>query len=436
MITAEYTLPGVHVRDHRVPVPLDWAADSGPELSLFARELVDPARRGEDLPCLLYLQGGPGGKSPRPLGPADGGWIGPALREFRVVLLDQRGTGRSSPVDGRVMRGFDSGARGADFLCCFRADSIVADAEHLRRTSFGGRPWITLGTSYGGFLTLTYLSLAPEGLAGCLVAGGLAAIRPSVEEVYRRTYPRVAAKNRVFQRRYPADAEVLHRVADLLSTGDVRLPDGDALTVRRLQVLGLDFGMKPGFERVHWIFDEAFADEARERLTDTFLGEVRSRTSFADRPLFTVLQESIFCSGPGAPPAWAAERERARHPEFAADARPLLLTGEMIYPWMFEEIGPLRPFAPAAEELAAREEWSHLYAPDRLAANEVPVAAVVYHDDMYVDAGLQLETAAAVGNVHTWVTNEFEHDGLHEDGRVFTRLVGLLREAGHLPAPR
>ncbi|WP_255946969.1 alpha/beta fold hydrolase [Streptomyces odontomachi] len=434
MITAEYTLPGVHVRDHRVRVPLDWAVRGGPELSLFARELVDPARRGEDLPCLLYLQGGPGGKSPRPLGPADGGWLAPALRAFRVVLLDQRGTGRSSPVDGRVMESFDSATQGADFLCHFRADSIVADAEHLRRTVFGGRPWVTLGTSYGGFLTLTYLSRAPEGLTACLVAGGLAAIPPSAAEVYRRTYPRVAAKNRIFQRRYPADADIVHRVADLLAAGDVRLPDGDVLTVRRFQLLGLAFGMKSGFERVHWILDEAFADEGRERFTDTFLGEVWNRTAFADRPLFTVLQESIYGSGTGgAPSAWAAERERARHPAFAPDARPLLFTGEMIYPWMFDEIGPLRPFAPAAEQLAARASWSELYAPDRLAANAVPVASVVFHDDMYVDADLQLRTAAEVGNVHTWVTNEYEHDGIHEDARVFSRLMGMLRDTGQLP---
>ncbi|GHJ36762.1 alpha/beta fold hydrolase [Streptomyces sp. TS71-3] len=434
MIVAEYTLPGIHVRDHRVPAPLDWsAAGTGPSISLFARELVDASRRDEDLPCLLYLQGGPGGKSPRPVSATDVGWLGPALKEFRVVLLDQRGTGRSSPVDGETMKAFGTGAAGAGFLACFRADSIVADAEHLRRTVFGGRPWITLGTSYGGFLTLTYLSQAPEGVAACLVAGGLAAIRPSADEVYRRTYPRVEAKNRVYQRRYPADAEVVHRVADLLAAGEVRLPDGDLLTVRRLQTLGLDFGMKPGFERVHWIFDEAFADEKQERLTDTFLSAVWRTTSFADRPLFTVLQESLYGSGPGAATAWAAERERARHPGFAPDARPLLFTGEMIYPWMFEEIGPLRPFAPAAEELAARTEWTELYAPDRLAANEVPVAAVVYHDDMYVDAGLQHETAAAVGNVRTWVTNAYEHDGLHEGPDVFTHLLGMLRDEGQLP---
>ena len=70
-----------------------------------------------------------------------------------------------------------------------------------------------------------------------------------------------------------------------------------------------------------------------------------------------------------------------------------------------------------------------LYDLDRLAANEIPVAAAVYHDDMYVDAGLQLDTASRVGNVRTWITNEYEHDGISND-RVFARLTELVRDAG------
>ncbi|MGN0112819.1 MAG: proline iminopeptidase, partial [Cellulosimicrobium funkei] len=61
--------------------------------------------------------------------------------------------------------------------------------------------------------------------------------------------------------------------------------------------------------------------------------------------------------------------------------------------------------------------------------NEVPVEAAVYFDDMFVDAGLSLETAARVGNVRTWVTNEFEHDGLRT-GDVLARLVERLAARG------
>jgi pimeloyl-ACP methyl ester carboxylesterase len=427
MITAEYTIPGMHVRDHVEHVPLDWFGDRGAAtIAVFARELVAPARRAEDLPVLVYLQGGPGGKGPRPV--AADGWVGEALKTHRVLLLDQRGTGRSTPISGRSIAAVGDAPAQATYLSHFRADSIVADAEHFRQRLFGGRRWSTLGQSYGGFLTLTYLSQAPEALAACYVTGGLAAIRPDAAEVYRRTYPRTEAKNREFYARFPQHGSTVARIADRLAGTDVRLPDGDRLTVRRFQSLGIDFGMKPGFERMHVLVDEAF-DEASDELTDTFLTQVLARSSYADNPLFAVMQESIYGSTGTGPTAWAAEAERARQPRFAEDARPLLFTGEMMYPWMFEEIRLLRPFRDAVHLLAERVDWSPLYDLDRLAANEVPVAAAVYYDDMYVDSGLQLETARAVGNVQAWVTNEYEHDGIGSE-RVFPHLVELVAERG------
>ena len=416
-----YTIPGMHVREHTVEVPLDWASPSE-TITVFARELVDPVRKDEDLPCLLFLQGGPGGKAPRP--PGRTGWIDQALNSYRVILFDQRGTGRSTPISGRRMASL-SAEDGADYLACFRADSIIADAEHLRTTVFGGRKWSTLGQSYGGFLTLTYLSKAPDGLTACYVTGGLASIDPSAAEVYRRTYPRVAAKNREFYQRYPHNVERVGRIADRLAASDVRLPDGDRLTVRRFQSLGIDFGMKPGYERIHWLLDEAFDGES---LSDTFLGQAMALSSYSSNPLFAALQESIYGSGEGAT-GWAAEAERRLRPEFAEEARPLLFTGEMIYPWMFEEIRGLRPFQGAVEVLAGRPRWSELYDLERLAANDVPVAAAVYYDDMYVDSGLQLDTASRVGNLQAWVTNEYEHDGLGVE-RVFARLTELVRAVG------
>jgi len=418
-----YTIPGMRVREQFVDVPLDWSDPGRGTIQLFARDLADPVRAGEDLPCLVYLQGGPGGKGPRPVD--RDGWLGVALQTHRVVLVDQRGTGRSARIDGRRMSAFATAREGADFLDCFRADAIVADHEHLRRTVYGGRRWSTLGQSYGGFLTMTYLSRAPEGLSACYVAGGLPGLDPSAAEVYRRTYPRVAAKNAQFYRRYPHAAGHVARIADRLAEGDVRLPDGDVLTVRRLQSLGIDLGMKPGLERLHWLLDEACSGGDPSA---AFLHQVLARSSYSDNPLFAAMQESIYGHGAG-PTRWAAQAERARHPQFAEDARPLLFTGEMIYPWMFEEISELRPFRGAVELLAERESWPPLYDLDRLAANEVPVAAVVYHDDMYVDAGLQLDTAARVGNTQAWVTNEYEHDGIGDE-RVFTRLQQMVHDTG------
>ena len=155
------------IRDHLVDVPLNWNnSEDGRTIEIFAREVVDPMRDADPLPKLLFLQGGPGGKSPRP---GDGPvWLKEALKTHRVILLDQRGTGRSSRIEASRMNEFAPPGKLAETLCLYRADSIVRDAEHLRRTRFGGTKWETLGQSYGGFITMTYLSLAPEGLSGLL----------------------------------------------------------------------------------------------------------------------------------------------------------------------------------------------------------------------------------------------------------------------------
>ncbi|MFJ6321397.1 MULTISPECIES: alpha/beta fold hydrolase [unclassified Rhizobium] len=427
MIVSEYTIPGMHIRDHVLTVPLDWSAPSGKTIEFFAREVVDPVRKAETLPVLCFLQGGPGGKSPRPTrgGPS---WLAEALKTHRVILPDQRGTGRSTPVDTATISQLD-GEAGADYLACFRADSIVKDLEHFRKTVLDGRRWRTLGQSYGGFITLTYLSQAPEGLSACYIAGGIPSLTPDADEVYRHTYPRVRAKNAAYYRRYPGDVALVGKIADCIDGNDIRLPDGDRLTVRRLQTVGLDFGMAHGFENIHWLVDEAFANSGQDRLSDHFLASVMNLTSYHSGPLFAAIHEAIYGEGDGAT-AWSAERLRADFPEFDPAARPLLFTGEMIYPWMFEEISSLKPFRAAAEALAHRPHHSVLYDRDRLAANEIPIAAAIYHDDMYVDAGLSLQTARAVGNLDFWITNEFEHDGIRQSASVFERLAALVAEKG------
>ncbi|WP_382464947.1 alpha/beta fold hydrolase [Streptomyces noursei] len=414
--------PAYATVDHVFTVPLDHTAPDGETLRVFAREVADPSRAHEDLPWLLYLQGGPGGKSPRPYRTSPG-WLAHALKTHRVLLLDQRGTGRSTPLTARAAARFPDPDRLAAHLAHFRADSIVADAELIRRALCGGQPWETLGQSYGGFVTLAYLSRAPEGLRACYVAGGLPGLAATADDVYARTFPRVRDRVHAYYARYPDDAHRLRRVADLLAARDIRLPDGDRLTVRRLRTLGIVLGTGDGFERLHWLLDEALDDDGE--LTDTFRHQVMALTGFTDNPLYAVLQESVYGQGTG-PTGWAAARTHAALPEFTEDADPLLLTGEMIYPWMFADVHGLRPFADAADLLARRTDWPALYDPDRLAANTVPLAAAVYHDDMYVDAGLSLDTAGKIGGARVWVTNEWEHDGLAASGdRVLSRLMDL-----------
>jgi pimeloyl-ACP methyl ester carboxylesterase len=135
---------------------------------------------------VMVLHGGPGGQLLRSIR----SYVDGSLAEDRdVILLDQRGTGKSEPVlcpdlarqdfqplaadlgpreemarrieaqlacrDELVAAGFDLGA--------FNSDASAADLNDLRRT-LGYARWNLFGTSYGTKLALTTLRHFPEGV--------------------------------------------------------------------------------------------------------------------------------------------------------------------------------------------------------------------------------------------------------------------------------
>jgi pimeloyl-ACP methyl ester carboxylesterase len=448
---SSYYLPGLYVEDFSVEVPLDWRGHEPAEVAVnglpagerthvFYRTVCSPENKGRDLPLLVFLQGGPGGQGPRLLSPSSDGWVAEAIKHYRVVLPDQRGTGRSGHVSRHAMAERGGAREQAEFLKRFLARSIVRDFEYLRLTELGGRKWTTLGQSYGGFLTLCYLSFYPEGVAASFTCGGIPHVPASAAEVYAHTFGRMAAKTRAYYERYPEDAERLAAIADACATGDVRLPDGSPLSPRRLQTLGSGLGMKPAPERLHALLDTAFevGDGSlagnKVQLTDAFLMSALSNLTTAGNPLYWVLQEFIYADGTlDAPIRWAAEQEYAKRPEFSASARPLMLTGEAAFPFMLEDDPLLAPFKPAVDLLMEDTEFDQVYDEAQLAANTVPLQAAVYFDDMYVDSGLQLDTLSHMGASHAWVTNEFEHDGLH-GSEVFAHLFAEAQKRGDLEA--
>src|SRR5690349_12717228 len=92
---------GLVLVEHEFQVPLDHARPDGEQITVFAREVADPD--GRDRPFLVFLQGGPGYEAPRPTGdPMGPGWLRRALRDHRVLMFDQRGTGRSTPLSDPV----------------------------------------------------------------------------------------------------------------------------------------------------------------------------------------------------------------------------------------------------------------------------------------------------------------------------------------------
>ena len=426
MIHATHRIPGLVLRDHSFELPLDYA-NPGQTISVYAREVIAPFKEEANQPYLVYFQGGPGSGAPRPA--SNSGWLARALQDYRVLLLDQRGTGRSTPVTTQALAGFADAQAQADYLMHFRADNIVRDAEAIRQQIIGQSPWSILGQSYGGFCAMHYLSAAPEGLREVLITGGIPSLFRPADDVYRATYRRVVAKNRLYYQRYPGDVARVRRIVDHLLRHDVRLPGGARLTARRFLQLGLQFGMSDGFESVHYLLEEAFVagGDGRGALQWNFLFHLEHMQTFDTNPIYSLLHEA--CYTQGAASQWSAQRLLAEFPEFALEGRdPVLFTGEMIYPWMFDTYAQLQPLKVAAEVLAATDAWPALYDVARLQHNTVPVAAAVYSDDMYVHREFSEETAALVPNVKLWVTNEYEHNGLRADGAaVLGRLLAMVR---------
>ena len=421
-----FRLPGMVLIDHEFKVPLDHARPDGERISVFVREVVATDQEKKNPPWLVFFQGGPGFGALRPENKS--GWLKRALKEYRVLLLDQRGTGRSTPINYQTLAHLATPKEQADYLKNFRADSIVRDAELIRRELIGEKNrWSVLGQSYGGFCITHYLSAAPDGLKEAIITGGLPPLNHSPDDVYRATYQRVIDKNRLYCKRYPDDAERTRSIVDYLASHEVNLPGGDRLSPRHFQQLGIAFGFSTGFERTHYLLEDAFLQgSADQEISYSFLRGFENALAFETNPIYAILHESIYCEG--AASNWSAERIRSEYPEFEITPnQPVLFTGEMVYPWMFEEYKYLRPLKKAAEILAAYDGWPHLYDKSVLQSNTVPCVAAIYYNDMYVERTLSEETARNIRGIMPWVTNEHEHDGLRVDGeKVLGHLLDML----------
>ncbi|WP_172191211.1 alpha/beta hydrolase [Actinomyces faecalis] len=413
------SVAGLFSRDLHLRVPLDRSGDSDTlpdgsrQITVYAREV---ARRQagdcapSDLPALVFLQGGPGCESPRPAGDGGAGWLGAVLEHYRVILLDQRGTGASTPIDHPDAGGDAQGT--ARLLTHFRADEIVEDCEDLRR-ELGIERWSLLGQSFGGFCTIRYASAHPDSLETIYLTGGLPAVGRSIDEVYSLTYEAMQAKSEEHYRRYPGDRETMARLAELAGRGGLMTSNGEPVGPERLRSLGSLLGASGGTDTLHYLLE-------RDPSSWAFRYDLGQLLAFGGRfPLYAVIHES--CWADGGVTDWAAARVRPA----AFDQDPTLLTGEHVRPELFSEDATLRPWREVAE-LVAQQEWPGLYDPSRLAAGGVRGAAAVYARDVYVPMETSLATAALMPGLRTWVTSEYEHNGSRASGgEVFRRLRDL-----------
>ncbi|MGS0696211.1 alpha/beta fold hydrolase [Shewanella sp. 0m-4] len=424
--SAQLTLAGMIARKHQFRLPLNYQEPDGEQISIFARELSSPDNQGKALPFIVFFQGGPGFGAVRPA--ANGGWIKRALKEYRVLLLDQRGTGLSTPVSYASLAHL-SASEQAEYLSHFRADNIIRDAESIRKRLTDNEKWTILGQSFGGFCVLKYLNDAPEGLTEAYITGGIPSLTRSPDEVYQATYKRVLAKNQDFFKRFSDAQDLIKNLACHIQANPVTLATGERLTVEMLQLLGINIGMEQGPESIYYLLEQALIETASgTQVNPLFLAHFCQLLDYNTNPIFALLHESIYCQQTAS--NWAAHRVRAEYPEFNySSEKPFLFTGEMIYPWMFEQFNNLKPLQQASKLLAQKQDWPTIYQADTLANNQVPVTAAIYSEDMFVEMQYSLETAVKIGNLKYWLTSEYEHNGIRMDGEhILDRLITINRE--------
>ncbi|MFT8394546.1 alpha/beta fold hydrolase [Propionibacterium sp.] len=407
-MTWQRRIPGLRTRQIRITVPLvhdDSLDERG--IDIFARLVSLPD--GDDKPYLLFLQGGPGCESPRPsLDPRTPGWLSSALDDYQLVLLDQRGTGLSSPVSEPIGAPEDQ----AEYLTHMRADEIVADCEDLRN-ELGIDRWAVLGQSFGGFTLLHYLSSHPESLLAGYFTGGLPAVGRGCEDIYAACYRMMAVKSEEFYRRFPGDRDRMRRLLALADEEAIRTPNGDIVSPSRLRSLGHNLGHSGGATTLHYLLELDPGSRG-------FRYDLADLLPFGGRnPLYTVIHESSYADGVAT--RWAAARTLPD--EFRADST--LLTGEHVLPQWFDEDSSLRSWT-ACAKILAEHPWPKLYDASALGETQVPCAAIVYANDVYIPMKYSLQTAALLPQMHTWVTSQYEHNGSNASGgEVLERLIAL-----------
>jgi len=139
--------PSIVLPDNNIPFDHGYfAVDAGHQL--YFEQHGQP-----HAPAAIVLHGGPGSGCRRSMLE----WFD--LSRQRVILLDQRGAGKSTP-SGSTMHN--------------RTADLVEDIERLR-IALGITDWLVVGGSWGATLALTYAGRYPEALRGMVLRGAFLA---------------------------------------------------------------------------------------------------------------------------------------------------------------------------------------------------------------------------------------------------------------------
>ena len=308
---------------------------------------------------------------------------------------------------------------------------------------------------------MSYLSLIPNPPKICLFTGGMAPMLTNVDDVYSSLRERVKQRNIKYYDTYPGDIALVKRIIQQLVDNPTKLPSGGILTARRFLQVGIGLGGSPSaFASLHCLFASAFVSEDDDDFTRAFLKSIDMMQPFDDHPIYFLMHESIYAdvNSHCVKSDWSAMKayydnnnekttdfdyllHNNNHPSEEVEPTLPLLVGEVVFPWMadgdYAELSGLSMRA-LAHSIANKDDWGPLYDPTKmrkaLAKDGTGVskaAAAVYYDDMYVDfnASMKLtERGNPLENCAVWVTNDYQHSGLRDDGAtIFCKLLGMAK---------
>ncbi|MEM9387729.1 MAG: alpha/beta fold hydrolase [Pseudomonadota bacterium] len=167
-----------------VLVPVDHEQHNGEELALFVVRAPAKGVRENAAP-LMILAGGPGQAAASHYGALVRSSLRQANTNRDLILVDQRGTGRSHPLECEAVTGLGLQLMSDDELAegvgaClkhyevsprhFASESIVRDLDHVREL-LGEEQVALWGASFGTRLALRYLARYPERVAAMVIDG-------------------------------------------------------------------------------------------------------------------------------------------------------------------------------------------------------------------------------------------------------------------------
>lgn len=417
-------MPKIVIKEYSRELPLDHLHPQIGRIQVFAREIF--YKGNEKAEVFVYLQGGPGFAAP--LSMQDSPCIKILLKNYRVILFDQRGTGKSSKIGPETCQKYLKPKELAQYFSYFRADQIVYDLEYFRESVFKVKKWFLLAQSYGGFISFTYLSYFPNSIKGAILCGGIPPLlENNVSKIYDRLTDNIYKRNLEFYKKYPKDIQKVKKIVSLLLKKPYLLPDGGLFTYERFLDIGSFLGATGGIETLHYFIEDPFIDQKENGISYIFVRSCIDRISFETNPIYAVLHESIYCNGNSS--NWAADQNINAKRIFSTDASKICFYGETIRKSMFDQYRMLQPFKKVAEIIAQKSDWGKIYEPAQLSQNKVPVEAIAYQTDYFVDFEFSKQVSKEVPNIKIWNHPHWQHDSLRTHGvEVITKLLGRLHK--------